>query len=290
MTPYVARHIGTSQADRAAMLGEVGLAGDPDADSTGALMDEAVPAAIRNDGATSGAVPRHGVSEPEALGELRVLASKNRVHTPMIGLGYSDTVTPSVIQRNVFENPSWYTAYTPYQPEISQGRLEALLNFQTMVGELVGLPLANASMLDEATAVVEAMLLARRAVKGADAHVFVVDSDALPQTRAVLRVRAAAVGIDLAERDLAGGEGLPDGAFGVLVQYPGASGRVWDPTAVIGAAHAAGGAGRRGRRHHGRCADALTRLAGCGHRGRIDAAVRGSARLRRPARRVPGSA
>ena len=240
MTPYVARHIGTSQADRAAMLGEVGLAGDPDADSTGALMDEAVPAAIRNDGATSGAVARHGGSAPEARGALRVRAAKNRGPTPRSGLGDSDTVTPSVIQRNVFENPSWYTAYTPYQPEISQGRLEALLNFQTMVGELVGLPLANASMLDEATAVVEAMLLARRAVKGADAHVFVVDSDALPQTRAVLRVRAAAVGIDLAERDLAGGEGLPDGAFGVLVQYPGASGRVWDPTAVIGAAHAAG--------------------------------------------------
>ncbi|WP_119697213.1 aminomethyl-transferring glycine dehydrogenase [Microbacterium halotolerans] len=240
MTPYVARHIGPSPDERAAMMRALGLASEPDGDGTGALMDDAVPAAIRNDGATSGAVPRRGVSEAETLGELRALASKNRVLTPMIGLGYSDTVTPSVIQRNVFENPSWYTAYTPYQPEISQGRLEALLNFQTMVGELVGLPLANASMLDEATAVVESMLLARRVVKGADAHVFVVDSDALPQTKAVLRVRAAAVGIDLAERDLAGGEELPDGVFGVLVQYPGASGRVWDPSAVIGAAHAAG--------------------------------------------------
>ena len=130
-----------------------------------------------------------------------------------------------MIQRNVLENPSWYTAYTPYQPEISQGRLEALLNFQTMVADLTGLDTANASMLDEATAVVEAMLLARRASK-ARTNRFVVDADALPQTLAVLAGRAAAVGIELAVADLAA-DGLPDGdCFGVLVQYPGASGRV----------------------------------------------------------------
>ena len=128
----------------------------------------------------------------EALAELRVLAGRNRVRRSMIGLGYVDTITPAVIQRNVLENPSWYTAYTPYQPEISQGRLEALINFQTMVADLTGLATANASMLDEATAVVEGMLLARRA-SGSSSNVFVVDADALPQTRALLAHRAEAV-------------------------------------------------------------------------------------------------
>ncbi|WP_221585602.1 aminomethyl-transferring glycine dehydrogenase [Microbacterium sp. G2-8] len=204
------------------------------------LMASALPAAIRSDGATDGSVPAVGVSESEALAELRALAARNRVLSPMIGLGYSDTVTPAVIQRNVFENPSWYTAYTPYQPEISQGRLEALLNFQTMVGDLTGLPVANASMLDEATSVVEAMLLARRAVRDQTSSVFVVDADALPQTKAVLATRASAVGIELVECDVAAGEALPDAAFGVFIQYPGASGRVWDPSHVITQAHGAG--------------------------------------------------
>ena len=158
----------------------------------------------------------------------------------MIGLGYYDTFTPSVISRNVLENPSWYTAYTPYQPEISQGRLEALINFQTMVTDLTGLATANASMLDESTAVVEGMLVARRASKSAS-NVFVVDADALPQTKALLRARAAAVGIELVELDFAHGATLPDELFGVFVQYPGASGRVWDPAGVIDAAHVAGG-------------------------------------------------
>src|SRR5690606_21637863 len=139
-----------------------------------AILDEALPGAIRTNGG-GGSVPAAGVSEAEALAELRALAARNRVLSPMIGRGYSDTITPSVIQRNVFENPSWYTAYTPYQPAISQGRLEALLNFQTVVGELAGLPVANASMLDESTAAVEAMLLARRASKGQASNVFVVD-------------------------------------------------------------------------------------------------------------------
>src|SRR5690606_13729943 len=133
----------------------------------------------------------------------------------MIGLGYYDTFTPSVIARNVLENPSWYTAYTPYQPEISQGRLEALINFQTMVSDLTGLPTANASMLDESTAVAEGMLLARRASK-AEADVFVVDADAFPQTKAVLRSRAAAVGIRLVELALADGAPLPEAMFGVF--------------------------------------------------------------------------
>ncbi|WP_396652795.1 aminomethyl-transferring glycine dehydrogenase [Microbacterium sp. Marseille-Q6965] len=211
-----------------------------DRQTTEPLVAQAIPAAIRADGATSGAIPVRGASEAEALAELRALAAKNRVLAPMIGLGYSDTITPSVIQRNVFENPSWYTAYTPYQPEISQGRLEALLNFQTMVGDLAGLPVANASMLDESTAVAEGMLLARRAVRGGS-NVFAVDADALPQTKAVLAVRAEAVGIELVEVDFAAGETLPPALFGALIQYPGASGRVWDPTGVIDAAHVAGG-------------------------------------------------
>ena len=241
---YVRRHIGASQADRRAMVEALGLSVREEIAETRELTDplvaQAIPAAIRADGATSGAIPARGVSEAEALAELRALAAKNRVLSPMIGLGYSDTITPSVIQRNVFENPSWYTAYTPYQPEISQGRLEALLNFQTMVGELTGLPVANASMLDESTAVAEGMLLARRAVRGGS-NVFAVDADALPQTKAVLAVRAEAVGIDLVEVDLAGGETLPAELFGALIQYPGASGRVWDPSAVIDAVHVAGG-------------------------------------------------
>ncbi len=202
------------------------------------VIDEAIPAGIR--GSVSDAFPAAGVSEAEALSELRALAARNRVLTPMIGLGYSDAVTPAVIQRNVFENPSWYTAYTPYQPEISQGRLEALLNFQTLVGDLAGLPVANASLLDEGTAVVEAMLLARRASKRVASDVFVVDADVLPQTLAILRVRARAVGIEIAVRDLAGGEELPAEFFGLVAQYPGASGRVWDPSSAIDAAHAAG--------------------------------------------------
>ena len=151
--------------------------------------------------ATTSDIPP-AATEAEALAELRELASQNRAARPMIGLGYYDTFTPSVIARNVLENPSWYTAYTPYQPEISQGRLEALINFQTMVTDLTGLATANASMLDEPTAVVEGMLVARRASKSAS-NVFVVDADALPQTKALLRSRAAAVGIELVELDFA---------------------------------------------------------------------------------------
>jgi glycine dehydrogenase len=226
------------------MAATIGLAAaDEGGDDAGArTMDAAVPAVIRGLGAAAvgRGLPQDGASEAEALAELRRLASRNRVRTPMIGLGYSDALTPSVIQRNVLENPSWYTAYTPYQPEISQGRLEALLNFQTMVADLTGLPVANASLLDEATAAVEGMLVARRAVRGASGA-FVVDADALPQTKAVLRVRAEAVGVELVELDLVGGEALPDSVSGALIQYPGASGRVWDPRGVIDAVHLAGG-------------------------------------------------
>nr|PZN42012.1 MAG: glycine dehydrogenase (aminomethyl-transferring) [Actinomycetota bacterium] len=214
--PFASRHIGPDDAERERMLRTVGYA------SVAELVDAAVPEVIRT--ATPLRLPP-AVSESEAIAELRAIASRNRVVTSMIGLGYHGTVTPAVIRRNVLENPGWYTAYTPYQPEISQGRLEALLNFQTMVADLTGLPIANASLLDEATAAAEAMTLARRVAKGGG--VFVVDADALPQTKAVLRTRAEPLGIELREADLSGE--LPEGdVFGVLVQYPGASGAVPD--------------------------------------------------------------
>ncbi|WP_244637612.1 aminomethyl-transferring glycine dehydrogenase [Frigoribacterium sp. CFBP 13707] len=209
-------------------------------DSVASLVSAAVPDSIHAS-AVEGSVLPAPIGEEEALAELRGLADRNRASRSMIGLGYHDTVTPAVIRRNVLENPSWYTAYTPYQPEISQGRLEALINFQTMVSELTGLTTANASMLDEGTAVVEGMLLARRASK-APSDVFVVDADALPQTKALLAGRAEAVGVEIVELDLAttAPADLP-AAFGVFVQYPGASGAVWDPEPVVEAAHAAGG-------------------------------------------------
>ena len=230
---FAARHIGTPPDAQAVMLAAVGAA------STAELLERAMPPGIRMDEGAGSTLPP-AASEAAALAELRRLAARNTVRTPMIGLGYSGTRTPAVIQRNVLEDPSWYTAYTPYQPEISQGRLEALLNFQTMVTQLTGLGTANASMLDEATAAVEGMLLARRASTARTAR-FVIDADLLPQTRAVLEGRAAAIGVELVTADLEA-EGLPDGdCFGVLVQYPGASGRVWDPSAVIAAAHERGG-------------------------------------------------
>ena len=224
------------------MLAVVGYA------SVEALVTAAVPPSIH---VTAPATLPPAATEREALAELRVLASKNTVRRSMIGLGYYDTITPAVIKRNVLENPSWYTAYTPYQPEISQGRLEAIINFQTMVSDLAGLATANASMLDEGTAVVEAMLLARRA-SGAASNTFIVDADALPQTKALLANRADALGIDLVEVDFTeGGLSSPKGvskparplpeAFGALIQYPGASGRIFDPSAVIAEVKAAGG-------------------------------------------------
>lgn len=229
------RHIGTTPADQQRMLAELGY------DSLDALMSAAVPSSIRMGEVLNSAIPA-AATEREALAELAALAAQNTVRTSMIGLGYSGTITPAVIQRNVLENPSWYTAYTPYQPEISQGRLEALINFQTMVEDLTGLDIANASMLDEGTAVVEAMLLARRASKSTSNR-FLVDADALPQTKALLVSRAAVLGIEVVEVELE--EGTDVAAlgehFGLFVQYPGASGRVWNPASVIAASKAQGG-------------------------------------------------
>ncbi|WP_327582031.1 aminomethyl-transferring glycine dehydrogenase [Nonomuraea sp. NBC_00507] len=225
--PFSSRHIGPSAAEQQRMLEAVGF------ESVSDLVAVAVPEAIR---AKDRLQLPAAASETEAIAELRALADRNRVLTSMIGLGYHDTITPAVIRRNLLENPGWYTAYTPYQPEISQGRLEALLNFQTVVSDLTGLPVAGASLLDEATAAAEAMTLARRAGKS-KSNVFVVDADALPQTKRVLATRAEPLGITLVEHPLDGE--LPE-CFGVLVQYPGASGRLRDFRAVAAAAHEAG--------------------------------------------------
>ncbi|GAA4508010.1 aminomethyl-transferring glycine dehydrogenase [Nonomuraea ferruginea] len=225
--PFSSRHIGPSAAEQQRMLEAVGF------ESVADLVAVAVPEAIR---AKDRLKLPAAASEAEAIAELRALAGRNQVLTSMIGLGYHDTVTPAVIRRNLLENPGWYTAYTPYQPEISQGRLEALLNFQTVVSDLTGLPVAGASLLDEATAAAEGMTLARRAGK-AKSPVFVVDADTLPQTKAVLATRAEPLGIELVESDLTGD--LPE-CFGVLVQYPGASGRLRDFRAVAERAHEAG--------------------------------------------------
>ncbi len=224
--PFADRHIGPDATAVAEMLKAIGF------DSLDALMDAAVPGRITSSDPL--ALPE-AASEAQAARELSALADLNNPAEPMIGLGYHGTITPAVIRRNVLEDPSWYTAYTPYQPEISQGRLEALLNFQTMVADLTGLPTANASLLDEGTAAAEAMTLVRRAAPKASGP-FVVDADALPQTIAVVRTRAEAMGIDVVVADLT--DGLPDGELsGVLVQYPGASGRVLDPRPHIEAAH-----------------------------------------------------
>ena len=228
---FTTRHIGTDAAAQATMLEVLGYP------TVELLVEAAVPDSIQLPRALPTIIPP-AATEREALADLRALAGKNRVRRSMIGLGYYDTITPAVIKRNVLEDPSWYTAYTPYQPEISQGRLEALLNFQTMVADLTGLATANASMLDEGTAVVEAMLLARR-VSGSSSNVFLVDADALPQTKALLATRAEALGIELQAFDVTGVDALD--AFGALIQYPGASGQLRDPRDLIAAVQAQGG-------------------------------------------------
>ncbi|MDN5748704.1 MAG: glycine dehydrogenase (aminomethyl-transferring), partial [Pseudonocardia sp.] len=233
--PFADRHIGPGGAGKQheldTMLSAVGVS------SLDELAARAVPDSIRDAGPVPSTLPA-AASETEVLAELRALAARNTVTVPMIGLGYSGTVTPTVIRRNVLENPAWYTAYTPYQPEISQGRLEALLTFQTTVADLTGLPVACASLLDEATAAAEAMTLLRRTGKARSPR-FVVDADTLPQTIDVLRTRAEPLGIELVVADLDGG--LPEGEFyGLLLSYPSASGLVRDPSALIAQAHERG--------------------------------------------------
>ena len=226
---FIGRHIGPSPAEQAVMLDAVG------APSLAALIDQTVPASIRLDAPLD--LPG-AVTERDALARLRAVAAENVVMTSLIGQGYSDTITPAVIQRNVLENPAWYTSYTPYQPEISQGRLEALLNSQTLVADLTGLPLANATLLDEGTAAAEAMTMARRATKS-DSPVFFVDADCHPQTIAVVQARAVAIGIDV----MVGSPDtdLPGALFGALLAVPGSSGVLRDVTPVVERVHAAGG-------------------------------------------------
>ncbi len=230
MVAFAERHIGPSSEDRAKMLAATGYG------SLDELVNAAVPTNIRTDRPLS--LPS-AASEAEALAELRAYADRNLRLTSMIGLGYYDTDTPAVIRRNVLESPSWYTAYTPYQPEISQGRLEALVNFQTMLTDLTGLDVAGASLLDEATAAAEAMTLIRRTNRTSKSSRFVVDADALPQTIAVVETRAEPLGIEVLVADLSGG--LPEGEFfGVLLQYPGASGALRDHAALVRDAHERG--------------------------------------------------
>jgi glycine dehydrogenase len=212
---FAGRHIGPSPTDIADMLRLLGVG------SLDELAMQIVPADIRQSTPLELGAP---LTEPEVLARARKIAASNRVMTSMIGQGYHDTVTPAVIHRNIIEGPAWYTAYTPYQPEISQGRLEALLNFQTMIADLTGLPIANASLLDEATAAAEAMGMARRMSKS-KSNIFFVDEACHPQTIAVLRTRAEPLGWSVAvgsvDRDL-----VLDLAFGVLVQYPDTTGAV----------------------------------------------------------------
>jgi len=225
---FAARHIGLSPAEVASMLDRLGAA------SVEALVDETVPRSIRFDGALALPPAR---SEPEVIDALRAFAARNRPRTSLIGMGYSPTHVPGVIQRNVLENPAWYTAYTPYQPEISQGRLEALLNFQTVVAELTGLEVANASLLDEATAAAEAMTMARR-LSRSPSNRFVVHHDTHPQTIAVLRTRSAPVGVELVVGDVAE---LAGGCFGALFSLPTSTGAVTDWREAIAAVHEMGG-------------------------------------------------
>jgi glycine dehydrogenase len=224
------RHIGTSAEDQARMLETLGYR------SLDELLDAAVPGSVR---ALASVDLPPAASEAEVQRELRHLASGNVVAEPMIGLGYYGTITPGVIRRNVLESPAWYTAYTPYQPEISQGRLEALLNFQTVVSDLTGLPTANASLLDESTAVAEAVTLMRRRTSGA-ANRVIVDADCFPQTLAVLATRLEPLGVEMVLADLRQGR-LPDGDFfGVVAQYPGGSGAIGDFAHITQEAHGRG--------------------------------------------------
>ena len=232
---FAYRHIGPRREDLAEMLQTVGY------QTLDEFIDAVVPAEIRLRRPL--ALPP-GRSEREVLQALRGLAGMNRVFRSYIGMGYSGTVTPPVIQRNVLENPGWYTAYTPYQAEIAQGRLEALLNFQTMVSDLTGLEVANASLLDEATAAAEAMTPDARGERQQGKPVYLVDEHCHPQTIAVVRTRAEARGIrvEVGEPETFD---LRPGVFGVLVQYPATDGAVRDFRSLCERAHAAGGAGDR---------------------------------------------
>jgi glycine dehydrogenase len=227
---FVDRHVGSSPAELADMLRVVGY------QSLDAMVRATVPAAILRDQPLLLPEP---LSERDATQRLQEIATQNAVFRSYLGMGYSDCITPAVIARNILENPGWYTQYTPYQAEISQGRLEALLNFQTMVADLTGLPLANASLLDEATAAAEAMHMCHQ-VAADGLHDFFVAADCHPQTIAVLRGRAARLGIRLLVADLAGFDPRGQSLFGALVQYPATDGRIVDHAALAARLHEQG--------------------------------------------------
>ena len=229
------RHIGPSSSDEQKMLELLGYK-----ELTGFISD-VVPSNIAITGVIESAIDK-GRSEVEVISELRAIASENKVFRSLIGTGYYGTIVPPVIKRNVLENPAWYTAYTPYQPEISQGRLEALFAFQTMVCELTGLDISNASMLDESTAAAEAMTLARRASKLDDAAVFLIEEHVHPQTKAVVLTRAKPLGIKVVEFDAGhvARDGYDGEFFGLLLQYPDTTGEIFDYSAVTDYAHSRG--------------------------------------------------
>ncbi|MES2077539.1 MAG: aminomethyl-transferring glycine dehydrogenase [Pseudomonadota bacterium] len=229
---FIARHIGPDAAEQAAMLSTLGYA------SRAALIDALVPANIRNQGALPLGQYSQPMPEQEALAKLKAIASQNKVLKSLIGQGYYNTHTPGVILRNIFENPAWYTAYTPYQPEISQGRLEAILNFQQVITDLTGMGISNASMLDEGTAAAEAMTLIQRVGKS-KSQVFYVADDVLPQTREVVQTRAEPLGIEVRTFAPAELAELHD-CFGVLLQYPGVNGVVRDYKDGVAAVKAKG--------------------------------------------------
>ena len=226
---FVERHIGPNDAEIAQMLRTVGY------DSLDAMTDAIVPGKIKSPAPL--ALPQ-SVTEEQALAKIRAIADKNQVFRSFIGQGYYGTLTPNVILRNILENPAWYTAYTPYQAEISQGRMEALINFQTMVADLTGMDIANASLLDEATAAAEAMTLAKRSAKS-KSNVFFVSRDVHPQTLEVLHTRADGIGIELHVGD--DSEALNVDSFGALLQYPNTFGQISDYKALTDAVHARGG-------------------------------------------------
>ena len=235
---FQTRHIGPSQAEAQQMLQTIGC------DDWSDLIDKVIPPQIRLKAALSLSSFAQPLSEVEALAKLRGIAQQNKIYRSYIGMGYHNTIVPSVIQRNILENPSWYTAYTPYQPEISQGRLEALLNYQTMVSELTALPVANASLLDEATAAAEAMGLAlshfcAKDGLGHEGLTFAVSETCHPQTIAVVQTRAEALGVTVLSGDLAT-MNLPKGVFGVLMQYPDTYGAIINPAPICARAHQAG--------------------------------------------------
>ena len=226
---FIARHLGKSKSDIAAMLEAIG------APSVDALIEQTVPAAIR----LPAPMPlADAVPEAEALAKLKAIASKNKINKSLIGMGYNDTLTPKVILRNVLENPGWYTAYTPYQAEIAQGRLEALLNYEQMVIDLTGLELSNASLLDESTAAAEAMTMARRISKS-KSNLFFVDSACFPQTIDVVKTRAGFFGYELVFGSPA--EAAQQEVFGAIFQYPNDSGEITDLTGPIAAVQSRGG-------------------------------------------------